>query len=101
MDIKSAVLESRKRDKETRNIKNKGFKGIAREAWVSDSIPGPRLILVSSRELGSKSNYCEMLSYGTGSVGYGPSWEPSFDDLAATDWFVTIMTKKIKLKGGD
>lgn len=98
MDVRSEVLESRKRDKKTRNIKNKGFKGIAREQWVSDSIPGPRLIIVPD-SYGGKRNYCEMVPYGIGGKYYG--WEPTFDDLVATDWFVTIMTRKVELKGGD
>jgi hypothetical protein len=100
MDIRSAILESRRRDKETRNIKNKGFKGIAREQWVSDSIPGPRLIIVPGK-YGGKRNYYEMVPYGMGGKYYGSGWEPTFDDLVATDWFVTIMTRKIELKGGD
>jgi len=100
MDIRSAVLESRKRDKEFMRIKNKGFKGIAREAWVSDSIPGPRLIVVASK-FGGHRNYCEMIPYGLGGKYYGSGWELTFDDLEATDWVVTVLTKKIELKGGD
>lgn len=94
MDIRSAVLESRKRDKETANIKNKGFKGIAREEWISDSIPGPRLIIVPGK-YGGKRNYCEMIPCGMSDKYYGSGWEPTFDDLVATDWFVTIMTRRI------
>lgn len=97
MDIRSAVLESRNRDNGIVNIKNKGFKGITREAWVSDSIPGPRLIIVPSKDGGHRS-YCEMVPYGFGGKYYGNSWEPSFDDLAATDWFVTTLTRKLDLK---
>lgn len=103
MDIRSAVLESRKRDKETKNIKNKGFKGIAREDWVSDSIPGPRLVIIPSK-LQGQYDYCEMVPFGYGWKVYGSTWRPTFDDLAATDWFVTILTRKIDSeisKGGD
>lgn len=100
MDIRSAVLESQKRDRETKNIKNLGFKGIARQAWVSDSIPGPRLVIIPSN-FGSYHNYCVMVPYGMESKHNGTSWEPTFDDLAADDWFVTIMIKKIDLKGGE
>lgn len=100
MDIRLAVLESRKRDKETENIKNMGFKGITRQAWVSDSIPGPRLILIPTN-FGAHRNYCVMVPYGMERKYYGTGWEPTFDDLVATDWFVTIMTRKIQLKDGD
>lgn len=94
MDIRSAVLESRKRDEETKNIRNKGFKGIARELWVSDSIPGPRLIVIPG-----KRGSCELVPYGIKKDYSG--WKPTFDDLVADDWFVTVLTRKVELEGGD
>jgi len=100
MNIRSAILESQKRDGETMNVRNKGFRGIAREIWVSDSIPGPRLIIVPSNYV-KKGSYCEMVPYGMSSKYYGCGWEPSFDDLAANDWFVATMFRKVDLKGGD
>jgi len=100
MDIRSAILQSRKHDRETENIKNIGFKGIARQAWVSDSIPGPRLILVPTN-FGVHRNYCVMVPYGMESKYHGTGWEPTFDDLAANDWFVTTMIRKMDLKGGE
>jgi len=94
MDIRSAILESQNRDEETTQfINHGGFKGIAREAWVSDSIPGPRLILIPSN-FGAHHNYCEMIPYGFESEYRGRGWEPTFDDLVATDWFVTVMSKR-------
>jgi len=97
MDIRTAILESQKRDKETENIRNACFKGIARQLWVSDSIPGPRLIIMSAFDRNHR-NTCVMVPYGIDNKYFRTEWEPSFDDLSADDWFVTTMFRKLDVK---
>jgi len=85
MDIRSAILEI----EDSKDV----LKGIARRDWLSSSIPGPRIIIITINN-GTYDDLCSIAPYGIYDKKFMQGWEPTFEDLSSTDWFPIKLTKK-------